>query len=90
MKLTALGPVPDGDAHGIRGGVNDLGARQRGIRIDLKSDGEQRQYKNGDKGFHRPVYRGQLRRNQPNKRAKKGRFISEYGRTPEGSTTLWL
>jgi hypothetical protein len=83
-ELTALGPVPDGHTHRIRRGVNDLCAHQRGIRINLKGDGEQRQYKNDDKGFHIPVCRGQVRRNQPNKPAKKGRFISEYGCAPPG------
>ncbi len=47
-----------GDCHrrGVRGSsMRDLRARQRGIRIDLECDGDQRQNKNDGQGSHHQI-----------------------------------
>jgi hypothetical protein len=68
----------DSQSRRVRGSsVKDLCARQRGIRIDLEGDGDQRQYKNADKGSHGPACRARMRLNQSNNSAKNGSFISE-------------
>jgi hypothetical protein len=70
----------DSQSRRVRGSsVKDLCARQRGIRIDLEGDGDQRQYKNADKGSHGPACRGRIRQNQSNKPAKNGSFIAGAG-----------
>jgi hypothetical protein len=60
----------------IRGGAGgDISAGQRGVRIDLEGDGDQRQDKNDDESSHGPVCRGRMRRNRSKKWAKNGTFI---------------
>jgi hypothetical protein len=56
----ALEPIPvermgDSRCRRIWRGARNLSARQRGIRIDLECDGDQRQNKNDGQGPHRQI-----------------------------------
>jgi hypothetical protein len=46
--------VSDSQGRRIGPGMRGPSAHQHGFRIDPKSDGDQRQYKNDDKGSHGP------------------------------------
>jgi hypothetical protein len=49
-------PVGDRCYRKVRcGNVRDIIAHQRGVRIDLKGDGNQRKYKDGGQGSHRGI-----------------------------------
>jgi hypothetical protein len=49
-------PVGDRCYRKVRcGNVRDILAHQRGVRIDLKGDGNQRKYKDGGQGSHRGI-----------------------------------
>jgi hypothetical protein len=61
----------------IGGGLrDDTSAGQRHVRIDLKGDGDQRQYKNDDESSHGRVCGGRIRRNRSRKWAKNGSFTN--------------
>jgi hypothetical protein len=62
-SLTAFEPMGDSQCCWIRPGMRGPSAHQLGFRIDLESDGDQRQYKNDDNGSHGPVCRTRIRRN---------------------------
>ena len=52
-RLTALERVGNGRCRSIwRGSLRDFSAGQRGIRIDLEGDGDQRQDEDDGQGFH--------------------------------------
>jgi hypothetical protein len=61
--LTALEAMINSPDRRIWGGARgDISAGQRGVRIDLEGDGDQRQDKNDDESSHGPVCRGRMRR----------------------------
>jgi len=52
-RLPGSEPVGDSCCRRIRGSnVRDISAHQRGVRIDLKGDGDQRKYKDDGQGSH--------------------------------------
>jgi len=55
-RLTVFERMGDGRRRWVRDrSVRDLSARQRGIRIDLECDGDQRQNKNDGQGSHHRI-----------------------------------
>ena len=79
-RLTASERMGDGRRHRVRrSSVRDLGARQRGIRIDFEGDGDQRERQDDGHGSHGSVCRTRLRQTRSNNPAKNRSYISEMG-----------
>jgi hypothetical protein len=55
LERTPVERMGDGHRRRIWRGARDLRARQRGIRIDLECDGDQRHNKNDGQGPHRQI-----------------------------------
>jgi hypothetical protein len=54
-RLPALEPVGDSYCRRIGGASGDICARQRGVRIDLEGDSNQRENEDDNEGFHGPL-----------------------------------
>jgi hypothetical protein len=56
--------------------VREFGTRQRGVRIDLKGDGNQSQHQDDEHGFHARNPPARMRQNLQNTLAKDRSFVS--------------
>jgi hypothetical protein len=85
FALPLFEPVGDCCCRRVRdSNVRDIFAHQRGVRIDLKGDGNQRKYKDGGQGSHGCISRARLRPNRSGIAAKSGSFISECPARTQG------
>src|ERR1700687_2703537 len=77
-RLTVFERMGDGRRRWVRDrSVRDLSARQRGIRIDLEGDGDQRRTKMTAKVFMVGVCRARLRPNRSNISTKPGNTLEQ-------------